>query len=612
MWWAAILSPMFIRRTLTRRTDGQAYYSHRLVHNLREGEKVRQRTLLNLGSGFDIDKRHWPTLCQRIDELRHGQSSLLQTLPAPIEAEAQRLSAQLLARSRSDETGRMPEWMAVDVDSLTLTRPRSVGVEQVGLWALAQVGLDELLTAQGVNASLRAAAVGSIIGRLAYPASERATHAWLCERSALGELLGVDFERMGAMQLYRASDALLKHRTAIETHLFERAMGLFDLAPTVTLYDLTNTYYEGEADAQSLAQRGHSKEKRSDCKLLTLGLVLDASGFVRRSRVFAGNVREETTLAGMLAALKTPPGALVILDRGIATEAQVAWLKANHYRYIVVCRARRRQFDPEDALSHRTRGGETVQLEQVADAESGEVRLYCYSAARAEKERAIAARFMARFEQGLTTLHEGLSRPRTRKQPAQVWQRIGRLKANSHGLGQHYTIEVDTDEKGTRAVAVRWQRQPVTGSMLTHPGVYCLRSNLTDWDEAQLWQTYTLLTDIEAVFRALKSELGLRPIYHRTPRRAEGHLFITVIAYQLVQVIRRQLAAHGDESCRTASWTTLRRILGGRQRVTATVQRQDGRTVHVRKATRPEPKQQAILKALGIRESPGGTQKEIV
>ena len=161
-------------------------------------------------------------------------------------------------------------------------------------------------------------------------------------------------------------------------------------------------------------------------------------------------------------------------------------------------------------------------------------------------------------------------------------------------------------------MAVRWQRQPVTGSMLTHPGVYCLRSNVTDWDEAQLWQTYTLLTDIEAVFRALKSELGLRPIYHRTPRRAEGHLFITVIAYQLVQVIRRRLAQCQDESCRRASWTTLRRILGARQRVTATFQRRDGRTVHSRKATRPEPKLQAILDALGIRASPGGTQQEIV
>lgn len=603
---------MFIRRTLTRRTDGRAYYSHRLVHSEREGGKVRQRTLLNLGSEFAIDQAHWLALCQRLEELRRGQASLSRTLPAAIETEAQRLSAQLLARSRPDPTGTRREWVSVDMDSLTLTRPRSVGVEQVGLWALAQVGLDALLAAQGVNASLRAAALGSIVGRLACPASERATHAWLCERSALGELLGVDFARMGAMQLYRASDALLKHRAVIETHLFEQAMDLFDLAPTVTLYDLTNTYFEGEADAQPLARRGHSKEKRSDCPLLTLGLVTDASGFVQRSRVFAGNVREATTLAAMLAALKTPPGALVVLDRGIATEAQVTWLKDNDYRYIVVSREQQRRFDPESALTHRTRGGETVQLEQVTDPKAGEVRLYCYSAARAEKERAMAERFMARFEQGLAALHEGLSRPRTHKQPEKVWQRIGRLKANSRGIGQHYTLEVDTDDTGARAVAVRWQRQPVTGSLLTHPGVYCLRSNLTDWDEARLWQTYTLLTDIEAVFRALKSELGLRPIYHHTPRRAEGHLFITVIAYQLVQVIRRRLAAHGDDSCRSASWTTLRRILGARQRVTATFRRKDGRTVQVRKATRAEPKQQAILDALGIRTSPGGTQKETV
>ena len=608
---AAILTSMFIRRALTRRTDGRAYYSHRLVHSAREDGKVRQRTLLNLGSEFAIDHAHWPALCRRIDEIRHGQESLLPALPAPVEAEAQRISAQLLARSRSAETA-APEWTAVDLDSLALTRPRSVGVEQVGLWALAQVGLDELLAAQGVNAALRAAAVGSIVGRLACPASERATRAWLCERSALGELPDVHFERMGAMQWYRASDALLKHRAVIETHLFTQAMDLFDLAPTVTLYDLTNTCYEGAAGTQPLAQRGHSKEKRSDCPLLTLGLVLDASGFVRRSRVFAGNVREHRTLADMLGALKTPPGALVVLDRGIATEAQVTWLKDNQYRYLVVSRERRRRFDVAAALAHRTRGGETVRLEQVADAEAGEVRLYCYSAARAEKERAMAERCMARFEQGLTALNEGLSRPRTRKQPAHVRERIGRLKANSRGIGQHYTVEVDTDETGQRAVAVRWQRQPVTGSLLTHPGVYCLRSNLTDWDEARLWQTWTLLTDIEAVFRSLKSELGLRPIYHRTPRRAEGHLFITVIACQLVQVVRRRLAADGDESCRNASWTTLRRTLGARQRVTATVQRQDGRTVHVRKATRPEPKQQAILAALGIRESPGGTQKEVV
>ena len=603
---------MFVRRTLTRRTGGQDYHSHRLVESRRDGAKVRQRTLLNLGSDFDLPKTQWPDLCRRIDEILNGQAPLLDDVPEAVEAEAQRIAAQLLARGRAGDTEAARDLVTVDVDTLSLTRPRSVGVEQVGLWALERLGLVELLAGLGVNAALRTAAVGSIVARLAYPASERATHAWLAERSALGELLEVDFETTGAMQLYRASDALIKHREAIEAHLFDRAMDLFDLAPTVTLYDLTNTFYEGEAADQPNARRGHSKEKRSDCKLLTLGLVLDAGGFVRRSKVFAGNVKEDRTLAGMLEALKAPPGSRVVLDRGIATEAQIDWLAEHGYRYIVVSRERRRRFDAEAATAHRTRTGGTVHLEKVADPEGGEVRLYCYSEERANKERGIAERFAARLERDLKALHEGLSRPRTQKKLDKVWQRIGRLTEKSRGVGQHYAIEVEADETGERAVAVRWRKKPLAGTMLTHPGVYCLRSNETDWSEERLWRTYTLLTDLEAVFRALKSELGLRPIHHRTPRRAEGHLFITVIAYQLVQVIRRRLAERGDGPIRSASWTTLRRILGGRQRVTATFKRADGRTLHVRKATRAEPKQQAILDALGIDSSAGGTHKTIV
>jgi hypothetical protein len=164
------------------------------------------------------------------------------------------------------------------------------------------------------------------------------------------------------------------------------------------------------------------------------------------------------------------------------------------------------------------------------------------------------------------------------------------------------------DPTGQRATAIRFERRPRSGSMMTHPGVYCLRSNATGWDEATLWRTYFTLTDLEAVFRSLKSELGLRPIYHHKPIRAEGHLFITVIAYQLVQVIRRRLRESGEY----ASWTTLRRILERQRRITATLRRTDGRTLHVRKATRAEPPQQAIYGALGIDPAPGGTRKNIV
>ena len=610
---SATVPPMFIRRTQTRSLhSGQTYFTHRLVRSHRVSGKVRQQTLLNLGRHFSVPRQDWPLLCRRLDQILSGQLPLLPVASTLLEEEAQRM-AQRLLEGEADVMGTGGEasseqMQTVEVDSIALTRPRSVGVEQVGCWALEQLGLGDLLAELGLNGPMRAAAAGALVGRLARPGSERATWGWLRRRSGLGELLGFDFETLSLMQMYRASDALMKHREAIERHLFSRAMGLFDLEPTVTLFDLTNTFFEGAARDQPKAERGHSKDKRSDCRLLTLGLVLDGAGFVRRSQVFEGRVDEPQTLAGMLEGLEAPRGALVVMDRGVATEDRIRWLREEGYRYLVASRQRGRQFNAEAAVTMETASKTELQLHKEVSDDGEEVRLYCCSPQRAEKEKGILERFSRRFEEGLTRLSEGLSRPRTHKGVEKVRERIGRLKEQSRGVAQHYTIEVLTDESGRKATALRWKRQPRQGSMATHPGVYCLRSNQTDWDEESLWRTYTTLTDVEAVFRSLKSELGLRPIYHHKPVRSEGHLFLTVIAYQLVQVIRKRLKQRGEAS----SWTTLRRILEGQQRVTVTFRRKDSRTLHVRKATRAEPDQKAIYDALGLDPAPGGVRKMIV
>jgi transposase len=497
---------------------------------------------------------------------------------------------------------------SIVLDSLNLSRPRTVGVEAVGLWAMAQVDFVEQLETLGFTGPQRAAVLGVILGRMAAPGSELATQRWLCQRSGLGELLDVDLEAMSLMQWYRAADVLMRHREPLEGALFARLTGLFGLDWSVTLYDLTNTYFEGEAAANPKAQHGHSKEKRSDCPLLTLGLVLDGSGFVRRSEVFDGNVVEGTTLAGMLQRLRAPKGALVVMDRGIATEENLLWLREQGYRYLVVSRERHRQFDPSSASELKTASGERVSVQRVEDGEAKEVRLYCYSERRAGKETGISQRFAERFEAALQAMAEGLARPRTTKRIDKLWERIGRLKEKSHGAGQHDHIELIPAASGEKAQAIRWQRRPIDGTMETHPGVYCLRSNELTWDAEQLWRTYMMLTDLEAVFRSLKSELGLRPIFHRTEARAEGHLFITVLAYQFVQVIRQRLRAQGIHD----SWPLLRETLSSQVRVTATFRRPDGRAWHVRKATEAEPGQRAIYQALGVDPSPGGVSKMLV
>ena len=599
---------MYIRQTKTSNTlSGEAYFTFRLVASKRIEGKVRQQTLLNLGRNFSLPREEWPHLCTRIEDILAGQVSLL-FIQEHIEKLAQRYAAQLVVSNQGGTGSQQEEpvsYQEVDIASLELVQPRSIGVEHAGLWALQELGLPEILAGAGLNGVQQAAAMGSIIGRMAQPGSELSTYGWLTEQSGLGELLDIDYQSMPMIRLYRTSDLLVKHRRMIESAVFSRLTDLFSLQTTVTLYDLTNTYFEGELAGNPSAKRGHSKEKRTDCPLVTLGLILDGSGFVRHSRMFEGNAKESSTLEEMLEGLGAPDGALVIMDRGIATEENVAWLSGHGYRYLVVSRERHRQFDAHQALAVTTASNKTVEIQQVVSEDGTEVRLYCHSEERQEKEMAISKRFTEKFEGGLAKLAEGLFSPRGEKRRDKILQRIGRLQEKSHGIGQHYRIEVIPDEGGIKAVGITWEKIPVAGTQLTHPGVYCLRTNELGWDEKTLWQTYTMLTDLEAVFRSLKSELGLRPIYHQTKDRTEGHLFITVLAYQAVQILRRKLKANGIHQ----SWASLRRIFAGQLRITATFKQRDGRTLHVRKTTLAEPKLKKLYDALGLCSSPVRVKK---
>ena len=323
---------MFIRQTRTNnKATGEAYFTFRLVRGERIAGKVRQVTVLNLGRHFPILQDDWPLLCSRLEQLLNPQSLLCRLeCPDKIERTAQRLYQQLMVRSpvstaatdhphgSSDslpnETGTgtapppTPDLQTVDIGTLQAVQVRSVGVEHVALHAIAQLGLVQKLTELGINAVGRACIVGNLIGRMAQPASELATWDWLQTHSALGELLDVDFTALSHMRLYRASDALLHQRQAVEAHIFGTVTQLFTLEETVTLYDLTNTYLEGQAQSNAKASHGRSKEKRTDCPLVTLGLVLDGSGFVRRSQTFEGKVSEGPTLQVMLQGLQAAPG----------------------------------------------------------------------------------------------------------------------------------------------------------------------------------------------------------------------------------------------------------------------------------------------------------------
>ena len=600
---------MFIRQTKTRSSiKNESYFTYRLVASERVGSQVRQKTLLNLGSTFSLSKDEWPLLCSCIERNLSQQQVLVFESDA-IEKLATLYAGRLIAASaQASDSDSVCDYQEVDTNSLELSRPRSVAVEHVGLSAMESLNFEELLASVGMNRPQRMSAIGNIIARMAQPASEDATFKWLKNNSSLSELLEFDFETMSSMRLYRVSDQLIRNRELIEQGLFRRIEDMFSLEATVTLFDLTNTYFEGDAVGNDMAKHGHCKSKRTDCPLVTLAVILDDSGFIRRSRMFQGNIAEATTLEGMLKELNAPKGALIIMDRGIATEKNIAWMIENGYRYLVVSRERNRQFDESQSVETITAQEDSIKLQRIISEDGQEVRLYCYSEGRENKESAITGRFADRFEKGLLKIIESLTKPHGKKSVDQVNERIGRLKAKSRGIGQHYEIELTTDESKKLVTSITWSKVPKAGTAVTHPGVYCLRSNETSWDESKLWHTYTMLTDLESVFRSLKSELGLRPVFHKTEERTEGHLFITVLAYQFVQVIRKKLRSKGNK----LGWTSLRNILSVQQRVTASFKQKDGRTLNIRKATKAEKELLDIYTALDISATPGGIKTLVV
>ena len=523
--------------------------------------------------------------------------------PPEVERQAQQIAAQLLERApkRPAEPADLHQ---VDVNSLAMVRPRSLSVEAVGLWAMEQLGLRSLLEGLGFGARDRALAMAAVIARLARPGSEGAAWRWLRERSALGELLEVDFGRLSAARLNQASDALLANRDAIEAHLFERVTGLVGLSLTVTLYDLTNAFFEGEAAAQPEARRGHSREKRADSPLPALGLVLDGSGFVRRSQVFAGAVSEDTILPPRLDALGAPKGALVVMDAGGAAEANLAWLRDNGYRYLVVSRERPRRVDPDLAVAPRDALARKRPRPQAGRRRRDAPLLLVRGAGQERTKHGRALRGAFRGRTG-----DAQRQPVAPAYPQGARPRVGAHRAHQGEERRRWRALRHRGHRRRRPGLRPHLEAPAPHRRPAHPSRRLLPAHqhpaLGRGDAvAHLRHPHRRRGGVSL------AQARARPAsaFHPTPKRAEGHLFIAVIAYQLVQTIRRRLAEHGERQ----NWAALRRVLEGQQRVTATFRQQDGRTLHVRQATRAEPAQRAIYQALGIDPAPGGIRKMVV
>ena len=604
---------MYVRKVSHyNKSNRVEYHTYKLVESVRTERGPRQRTLLNLGTDFNLPQGKWKEFANRVEEIITGQIPLLD-YPEEIENFAQNCARKIIRKQSSiipekKDSDYLPDYQTVDVNSTENEQARTIGAEHVVYHTIKELELDRKLAELKFNKPHLEAAIGVIAARLINPASERKTHIWLKEISGIDELMDTDFSKLSQDRVYKVSDMLLKGKKNIEEHLSFKERNLFNLEEKIILYDLTNTFLEGTGKYNKKAHFARSKEKRSDCPLVTLGLVLDAEGFPKRSNVFDGNVSEPKTLEGMikdLSAEKPLNKPIIVLDAGIATEANIKWLKRNQYSYLVVSRKKKKDI-PENVnlITVKKDDNAFVQAALVKNEETDEIELYCHSKGKEKKEQGIKSLFQQRLEEELIKAHSALSKKNGTKRYEKVIEKIGRLKERFKRVAHCYEVIVEKDPETNKAKAINWHLKETENNN----GLYVLRTNKADLTEEQIWNIYNTLTDIEDAFRCMKSELGLRPIHHQTELRTDGHIFITVLAYHLLHSIRFKLKGQGIH----LSFSTIRDRLSTQVRITTTMKRKDGKMIHIRKSSLAELFHKKIYDALNLRYQPGKTVKTIL
>lgn len=597
---------MFIRE-LVKQNKGyeKKFVYHALMESFRTEKGTRQRLLLSLGK-LTIPKDKWKALANRIEEIITNQQSLSKP-DEEIEALAQHYASLLLGKRLGEkkveeEQKESPHYEEINIHSVNTCHPRTIGAENVSLSMVKRLGFPVFLSDIGFTEKEVKIAQLLIVGRMVFPASEWRTYHWAKELSAIGELLRFEIKGISHNQLYKVSDSLLQHKVEIEEQLAHRERNLFSLNEKIILYDLTNTYFESDVGKSKIKRYSRSKEKRNDCPLVTLGLVLDGTGFPKRSKVFRGNAKEWETLLEMIRELdsggKEGVRKTVVIDAGIAVEDNLVALKGQ-YDYICVARNKPLKEVPQDGfvILRHTKDNK-VEARMVR--QDKEVILYCRSFRRKRKEAAMKTRFQERFETDLKAILDGLHKKRGTKRYSKVLERIGRLKEKHSRIAHYYNIELEV--KKDKVINIHWGVKSEVNIDERFSGTYYLRTSRTDLTEKEIWSLYILLTDVEDSFRAMKSELGLRPNNHQLDKRIEGHIFITVLAYHVVNSIQWFL----HQKSIYMRWATIRMFLSNQIRAITEMKNRAGQRILVRNTSEPELFHRMISSTLKITAKPLG------
>ncbi len=572
---------VYLRHT-TITKNGKAHTYWRLVRSVRTGSRVRQETVATLG---ELDEQGRA----RAEALARGftggtNTSGEQDLFAPAER---------------------VEPVRVHFDRVRVERGRRFGDVWLG-WKLWQtLKLDEWsrakLPAGREKVSWATMAAILVLARLCEPSSElHIAEDWF-RRTALDDLLGVPVEKVNEDRLYRALDELLPHKEDLERHLKDRLSGLFEVKYDLLLYDMTSTYFEGEALANPQAQRGHSRDHRPDCKQVCIGLVVTREGLPLGYKVFAGNTADVTTVEKIVETTEEHYGRadrIWVMDRGMVSEDNLDFLRDRQARYVLgTPKSMLKQFERQLLDKGWTQVRPDVEVKLCEGSSGDDTFLLCRSHDRKEKERAMHQRFAERIEKALKSLDRRLVKARKPVDRGKTERQIGRLLGRNSRAAAGFEIRFDEVADLPSRLRLTWKRRAEWDSWSKlSEGAYLLRTNLKGHSPEELWKIYIQLSDAESAFRMHKTDLRLRPIWHQREDRVQAHILVCFLGY----VLYKTLEMWSDRAGLGKSPRTLLEEAARIQSSDVVLPTEDGRELRLRCVVQPDPAQSILLDRLGL------------
>lgn len=607
---------MFVKQIIKKNkgTDKQYIY-YRLVHTYKIGNKVRHQNILSLGKLENLPRERHKALADRIEELVTGIGSSLfsdvdyQNDIEPLATQfAEKIIKDKLFIFTPDKKKQVSKEVTnniqeVDLDSIEQIESKEIGGEWLVKQAFDKLGIATILADLGLDIPQIDIAQMLLTGKLLHPSSELEAERWLKQNSGVRELYQTK-EDISRYRLYKAAKDLYQNKDTIEKELYNKLCNLFSGRSKIVIYDLTNMYFTGQMLGSKKADFGRSKQKQTGRKLIGLALSIDSLGFVRYSKFYNGNISEPGTFEDMLNDVTRQLNTkgekpIIVMDAGIATEDNLKIIRGNNYDYVCVSRIVPKDYiklsEKAEAISDNR--GNKIELTKVSVQGKDDCFLHIKSEQKLKKEMSIDNKLTMRLEAQLQDIKDKLPKKGTLKKAEKVHEKVGRIKAKLSKIGWLYDIQYTENQEKGIVTDINWHR---VKERERPKGEYFLRYTNNTISESDIWDVYNMTRDVEAVFRCLKTDLKVRPIHHQKDNYIEPHIWLSIMAYQVVNYIRKGL----KENDMNDSWTTIVEKMKSMQTSIVSMKNKENEKMYMKLCTRPTVDQQLIFDNLNFKYRP--------